>query len=182
MSPSRRSTISQLNGISFELPISPPLSQPTAPQPRICYYGEVSDPGILPVPVGSTECPCHLSSTCRVKWMSLSPPSIYLPWQDPLCNGDFCYCTYVMEVALGETVEMIIIDEGTRSNGNHPFHLHGYNFHVLGIDRLDTSVPQGYDYLFHQSLSLSSNRTTHKTTWRSITLEYTSKTSFSLVN
>ena len=56
--------------------------------------------------------------------------------QDPPCEGDFCSCTYVLEVALGETVEFVLVDEGNIGDENHPFHLHGYNFHVVAMGRL----------------------------------------------
>lgn len=83
----------QTNGITFIYPVSPPLSQPTAPQPTVCLYGD-----------------------------------------DPPCEGDFCSCTYVVEVGLGETVEFVLVDEGDYFNGTHPFHLHGYRFHVLAME------------------------------------------------
>lgn len=46
----------------------------------------------------------------------------------PFCEGDFCQCTYVVEVDLGDTVEMVLVSEGY-----HPFHLHGYYFHVVAM-------------------------------------------------
>lgn len=45
-----------------------------------------------------------------------------------------------MEVALGETVELVLVDEGMVGDLNHPFHLHGNNFHVVAMDRLGRSV------------------------------------------
>ncbi|XP_064108161.1 uncharacterized protein LOC135216685 [Macrobrachium nipponense] len=56
--------------------------------------------------------------------------------EDPPCVSDYCTCTYTMEVALGETVEMIIIDEGNIGDENHPFHLHGYSFSVVAMGKL----------------------------------------------
>lgn len=56
--------------------------------------------------------------------------------EDPPCEGDFCSCTYVLEVALGETVEFVLVDEGNIGDENHPFHMHGYNFHVVAMGRL----------------------------------------------
>ncbi|XP_027212523.2 uncharacterized protein [Penaeus vannamei] len=65
----------------------------------------------------------------------LSQPNVNIPklclyGQDvsPFCEGDFCQCTYVVEVALGDTVEMVLV-----SQGYHPFHLHGYYFHVVAM-------------------------------------------------
>ncbi|XP_047501209.1 laccase-1-like [Penaeus chinensis] len=59
-----------------------------------------------------------------------SIPKLCLYGQDvsPFCEGDFCQCTYVVEVDLGDTVEMVLVSEGY-----HPFHLHGYNFHVVAM-------------------------------------------------
>ncbi|XP_068204136.1 uncharacterized protein [Palaemon carinicauda] len=54
----------------------------------------------------------------------------------PPCEDDFCSCTYVLEVGLGETVEFILIDEGNIGDENHPFHLHGYSFGVVAMGKL----------------------------------------------
>nr|BCO16709.1 laccase [Chiromantes haematocheir] len=67
-------------------------------------------------------------------------PTLCLYGQDPPCDGDFCSCTYVLEVALGETVEFVLVDEGSIGDENHPFHLHGYNFHVVAMGRLGTNT------------------------------------------
>ena len=56
--------------------------------------------------------------------------------KEPPCDDDFCSCTYVFEVNLGDTVEMVLIDVGKKGDKNHPFHLHGYKFHVVALDRL----------------------------------------------
>lgn len=91
----------QVNNISFKYPVSPLLSQPEAPQPTMCLYGE-----------------------------------------DPPCDGDFCSCTYTLEVGLGETVEIVLIDEGDFVNSSHPFHLHGHNFNVIAMERLGDKTTQ----------------------------------------
>ncbi|KAK8727891.1 hypothetical protein OTU49_009506 [Cherax quadricarinatus] len=89
----------QINNITFRFPLSPPLSQPSDPQPTVCFYDEEST-----------------------------------------CVGNFCACTYVFEVGLGETVEMVLVDEGTIGDENHPFHLHGYKFHVVAMQRLGSET------------------------------------------
>lgn len=63
-------------------------------------------------------------------------PTLCYYGQDPICEGDFCRCTYVLEVALGETVEFVLVDEGNIGDENHPFHMHGYHFHVVAMGRL----------------------------------------------
>ncbi|XP_053649062.1 uncharacterized protein [Cherax quadricarinatus] len=74
----------------------------------------------------------------------LSQPMVQQPFcyygEEPPCDGDYCSCTYVLEVALGETVEMVLVDEGTIGDENHPFHLHGYNFHVVAMERLGSET------------------------------------------
>lgn len=50
----------QVNNISFKYPVSPLLSQPEAPQPTMCLYGEVStlkfaSTTFLPVTLASLE-------------------------------------------------------------------------------------------------------------------------------
>ncbi|KAK7083882.1 Mco1p [Halocaridina rubra] len=89
----------QMNDISFIFPDSPPLSQPEAPMPNLCKYGET-----------------------------------------PSCEGDYCSCTYVLEVALGETVEFVLVDQGNIGDENHPFHLHGYSFGVVAMGKLGRFV------------------------------------------
>ncbi|XP_071552768.1 LOW QUALITY PROTEIN: uncharacterized protein [Panulirus ornatus] len=60
--------------------------------------------------------------------------------EPPSCEGDFCSCTYVLEVALGETVEMVLVDQGNIGDENHPYHLHGYVFHVVAMGRLGSTT------------------------------------------
>ncbi|KAG7171443.1 laccase-17-like, partial [Homarus americanus] len=56
------------------------------------------------------------------------------------CVGDFCSCTYVLEVALGETVELVLVNQGLTGDENHPIHLHSHNFHILSMDRLGSNT------------------------------------------
>merc|ERR1712126_124153 len=60
--------------------------------------------------------------------------------EDPPCYGDYCECTYLLEVAMEDTVEMILVDQGNIGDENHPFHLHGYNFYVVAMDRIGSST------------------------------------------
>ncbi|XP_076059257.1 uncharacterized protein LOC143035926 [Oratosquilla oratoria] len=60
--------------------------------------------------------------------------------QPPKCTGDFCSCTYYLKVDLNATVELVLVDEGSKFDGNHPLHLHGYNFYVVGMERLGKST------------------------------------------
>lgn len=56
------------------------------------------------------------------------------------CKAKYCECTHRLKVALGDVVELILIDEGVIFNANHPMHLHGYKFRVIGMDRLNEST------------------------------------------
>ncbi|XP_052228206.1 uncharacterized protein LOC127842632 [Dreissena polymorpha] len=60
------------------------------------------------------------------------------------CSEEFCECVHRIQVDLGDTVELVVIDEGVPFNANHPMHLHGHAFHVVGMDRLgeNTSLSQ----------------------------------------
>lgn len=51
------------------------------------------------------------------------------------CQQDYCQCPHVLNVKLNSVVEIILIDEGTFDT-NHPFHLHGHSFRVVGQRRL----------------------------------------------
>jgi hypothetical protein len=59
------------------------------------------------------------------------------------CNGDKrpvncdinCKCTHKIDIPLNAVVEIVLIDEVQQPNISHPFHLHGYAFHVIGMGR-----------------------------------------------
>lgn len=52
------------------------------------------------------------------------------------CRRDFCECAHVLQVRLNASVELILIDEGYKYDANHPFHLHGHDFRVVAMERL----------------------------------------------
>lgn len=54
------------------------------------------------------------------------------------CATEYCECVHVLKVGLGDTVELILIDEGHTYNANHPMHLHGNYFRVIGMDKVST--------------------------------------------
>ena len=86
------------------------------------------------------------------------------------CVQDYCACTHVLQVKLGSVVEIILVDEGLKIiiylfhnlyihnhiinisqfsivyfsgfayDANHPFHLHGYQFRVIAMERIDKNV------------------------------------------
>lgn len=52
------------------------------------------------------------------------------------CRKDFCECTHVLQVPLNSTVEVVLVDEGYKYDANHPFHLHGHDFRVVAMERI----------------------------------------------
>lgn len=56
------------------------------------------------------------------------------------CRKQFCKCHHVLQVPLNAVVELIIVDEGFTFYANHPFHLHGNAFRVVGLERLGENV------------------------------------------
>ncbi|XP_041379574.1 laccase-3-like [Gigantopelta aegis] len=56
------------------------------------------------------------------------------------CSTEFCQCVHRLYVDVGDTVEIVLIDEGVPFNANHPTHLHGHNFRVVAMDRLGEST------------------------------------------
>ncbi|XP_070537860.1 uncharacterized protein [Ptychodera flava] len=60
--------------------------------------------------------------------------------QDKNCSTEFCSCTYVHEVGLGQVVELVVIDEGVTFNSNHPMHIHGHSFRVVAMEKLGVST------------------------------------------
>lgn len=83
------------------------------------------------------------------------------------CERDYCACTHVLRVKLNSVVEVILVDEGLPTNlltytstdyqfndhtytffpllgfaydANHPFHLHGYQFRVIAMERIGRNI------------------------------------------
>nr|KAF7421813.1 hypothetical protein H0235_009649 [Vespula pensylvanica] len=56
------------------------------------------------------------------------------------CDKNFCSCTHVLQVKLNSVVEVILIDEGITYEANHPFHIHGYQFRVVAMERLSKYI------------------------------------------
>ncbi|KAF5301113.1 hypothetical protein FQR65_LT08943 [Abscondita terminalis] len=60
------------------------------------------------------------------------------------CNGDqiiqncdlTCECTHVIKVPYNCIIELILVDEVHNEGINHPFHLHGFAFNVMGIGKM----------------------------------------------
>ena len=50
-------------------------------------------------------------------------------------NQTFCSCVHTLEVNLNDLVELIVID-GAGLNENHPIHLHGHSFALLGLEKV----------------------------------------------
>lgn len=85
--------------------------------------------------------------------MPSSPLLISRPSADNFCNVSsvnkeckegYCECPHVLSVKLNSVVEVIIVDEGVTFDANHPFHLHGHPFRVVGLRRLgnETTVDE----------------------------------------
>ncbi|XP_022095252.1 L-ascorbate oxidase-like [Acanthaster planci] len=56
------------------------------------------------------------------------------------CKEEYCECTHVVEVELGKTIELVLVDEGKPFEGTHPMHLHGYSFQVVAMKKLGTKT------------------------------------------
>lgn len=56
------------------------------------------------------------------------------------CTEEFCECVFRLQVALNDEVEIVMIDEGVTFNANHPMHLHGHAFRVVGIGKVGFSI------------------------------------------
>ncbi|XP_015589578.1 L-ascorbate oxidase isoform X2 [Cephus cinctus] len=56
------------------------------------------------------------------------------------CDKDFCVCTHVLQVKLGNVVELVLVDKGFTYDANHPFHLHGHRFRVVAMEKVGKNV------------------------------------------
>nr|AAN17506.1 laccase 1 [Manduca sexta] len=81
--------------------------------------------------------------------MPTSPLLITRPSPENFCNASsidegckegYCECPHVLSVKLNAIVEVIIVDEGVTFDANHPFHLHGHSFRVVGLRRLNRTT------------------------------------------
>jgi hypothetical protein len=54
----------------------------------------------------------------------------------------YCSCLYTYEFDLNEVVEFVIVDEGFTFQPNHPMHLHGHRYVVLGIEKVSAGTKQ----------------------------------------
>ncbi|CAG0903076.1 unnamed protein product [Darwinula stevensoni] len=52
------------------------------------------------------------------------------------CTVEFCHCLHVLSVPQGSVVDVLLVDEGGPCKANHPFHLHGNHFRVLGMGKV----------------------------------------------
>ncbi|KAG5671819.1 hypothetical protein PVAND_001994 [Polypedilum vanderplanki] len=55
---------------------------------------------------------------------------------------EICSCIHRIKVEQGSIVELVIVDEAKTINlVNHPFHLHGYKLHVIGMGQHPDGIP-----------------------------------------
>jgi len=52
------------------------------------------------------------------------------------CSREFCECVHRLKVGLNDVVELVLIADGKHGMGNHPMHLHGHNFYVMGMEKV----------------------------------------------
>ncbi|KOB77130.1 Laccase 1 [Operophtera brumata] len=55
------------------------------------------------------------------------------------CQREYCECTHVLNVKVNSIVELIMYDKGNYDT-NHPLHLHGHSFRVVGQRRLGATT------------------------------------------
>ncbi|KAL3872010.1 hypothetical protein ACJMK2_039981 [Sinanodonta woodiana] len=56
------------------------------------------------------------------------------------CKMEFCECTHRLKVKVGDLVELVVIGEAINGEGNHPMHLHGHQFWILGMKKVNASI------------------------------------------
>ncbi|BES92073.1 Multicopper oxidase [Nesidiocoris tenuis] len=58
-------------------------------------------------------------------------------WQH--CTGSYCSCTLTEQIPTGSLVELVLVDVSWKRKQDHPIHLHGYTFHIVGQGLLNDS-------------------------------------------
>ncbi|XP_015523929.1 laccase-4 isoform X1 [Neodiprion lecontei] len=62
------------------------------------------------------------------------PPDVFCnETHRPVPVGGVSMCTNMMNIPLGALCEFIVYDPSATTGLNHPMHLHGYHFHVVGM-------------------------------------------------
>lgn len=56
------------------------------------------------------------------------------------CIGTYCSCPLTERVPLGALVEVVLVDESTDRQQDHPYHIHGTNFHVVAEATVGANV------------------------------------------
>ncbi|CAK9818842.1 LAC10 [Anthophora plagiata] len=49
------------------------------------------------------------------------------------CKSEVCTCIHLIKIPLDSIVEIVLVDEFNSKYVRHPFHLHGFAFHVMGM-------------------------------------------------
>jgi L-ascorbate oxidase len=73
------------------------------------------------------------------------------------CLTEYCHCIYTLELNVNDVVEFVMTDEAFTYQSNHPMHLHGHSFAVIGMGRLNRSVNADYVRTLDQSGMLPRN-------------------------
>lgn len=48
----------------------------------------------------------------------------------------------MLQIPLHSVVELVLIDKGYAYDANHPFHLHGYSFRVVAMQKVGKNVSE----------------------------------------
>ncbi|XP_071512018.1 uncharacterized protein [Diadema antillarum] len=56
------------------------------------------------------------------------------------CSREYCSCPQYIQVELGQTLEIVLVDESKDLDIVHPFHLHGHAFRVVAQAKLGTNT------------------------------------------
>ncbi|XP_008553162.1 uncharacterized protein LOC103575234 [Microplitis demolitor] len=84
-------------------------------------------------------------------------------------NSPICHCSHVINIPLNAVVDLMLVDVSGPTGISHPFHLHGFGFHVLAqgllskVNLTESNIKQGIELDRKEYLS-SHNRPPTKDT------------------
>ncbi|GFG33395.1 hypothetical protein Cfor_01830 [Coptotermes formosanus] len=112
------------------------------------FHFMLDEPPYYPSYLYNTKIPMQLPQVDRLTFKYPPSPLLSQPESVPqgmLCNSHcrhlkFCECLHVIHTPLNITLDVVLVDEGHGSNHSNIFHLHGYNFLVLGSESLGRPV------------------------------------------
>ncbi|XP_060073311.1 uncharacterized protein LOC132553116 [Ylistrum balloti] len=90
---------------------------------------------------------------------------------DLKCKGEVCFCTHIIKVELGATVQFILVAPGPFLavpflGLQHPTHIHGHDFHVLKVAYSNYNISTGESIGLNEDIECETKVWCDKPKWK----------------